>query len=116
MRRLLVPAVIAAVIVLVAVGLMVISAVGDNQEDVDTAIQSRVESVVLTCEETNERHDDVTETLARLRRESLRKAETAAEREAIRENQGPTLLFIDALVPKRDCEARARELVPEAFP
>ncbi|HEU4364547.1 MAG TPA: hypothetical protein VFT13_03690 [Candidatus Krumholzibacteria bacterium] len=107
----------------------VIGTVGSNQDATESAqvdanvaralteqsIQSRAESVILSCEELNERHDNVTETLRKLRQAALRRARTPRERAAILANQRPTRLFIDALAPKRDCDARARELVPEAF-
>lgn len=129
MRRLIVPAMILAVVLLIFAALVVVRTVGDNQEGVDQAqldaniaralteqtVQSRANGVILACQEINERHGAVTTTLNKLRAEALAKAKTQAERQQIMENQRPTRLFINALVPKRDCEKRARELVPEAY-
>lgn len=128
-RRFLPIPIILVAALIVATGLLIIQTVSDNQDTineaevnanvaralVEQAVQSRADSVRLACEELNRRHDDLTETLNRFRRQAVRRAETAQQRAAIKANQRPTRLFIDALAPERDCEARARELVPEAF-
>lgn len=70
---------------------------------------AREYSIRLSCQEQNERHDNVIRQLDSIYADALKKA-TPKERAQINEGRAPTLLLIDALAPKRDCEKRVQQL------
>ena len=67
-----------------------------NEQTVQRIQQERVTSIRETCKDTNDRHDTLVARVSPLR----------GERRAF------TLSLIDAATPKRDCEARVRDLAP----
>lgn len=64
----------------------------------------RRESIRGSCEDSNTRHDRTIATLDRL----LRRV-PPAERQQARARRASTILLIDALAPKRDCEKVVQE-------
>jgi hypothetical protein len=71
---------------------------------------SRAESVRISCVEQNERHDGAIATLDTV----IAAATEDATPERIRQleqSRASTVLLIEAVVPKRNCEARVDELV-----
>jgi len=110
--------VILRVLFLVQVGLGALSIylVGQNAQRSDETRElvhaqqtSRESSVRVTCREQNDRHDQTIATLDRLLEQADRDA-TAQRRRQLREGRASTVLLIDALAPKRDCEQRVRQL------
>lgn len=70
--------------------------------------RARRYSIVVTCRETNERHRESFKALKHLSRDAIdREPERAGE---IRQSTAAFRLFVNALVPLRDCQARADEL------
>lgn len=67
----------------------------------------RERNVRVNCEQTNARHDATIHQLDALIRQ---RAETATprERERIDQSRASTVLLIDALTPKRDCDRLVR--------
>lgn len=81
---------------------------GDETRNLVTQIQqSRAASVRLTCQEQNARHDRTIATLDQV----IGKLPPGTERDRAARNRQSTILLIDALAPKRDCEAWVRRLV-----
>jgi hypothetical protein len=72
--------------------------------------QSRIESVLISCREQNQKHDATIETLDSVL-DSARQGASSERREQIDRSRQSTVLLIDALAPKRGCELRARTLV-----
>jgi hypothetical protein len=66
----------------------------------------RARSVRENCEQVNDRHDHAIETLDRL----IAKAPPSRRQRAI-QNRAATVLLLDAIVPKRDCERLVRQSV-----
>jgi hypothetical protein len=101
----------------VLTGIVLWAAVGswnashDAVDAVDAVQEERARNVYLSCEETNERHDETLGQLDALLDRELDRVETPEERARIRASRTSTGLLIGALVPKRDCERRVREQV-----
>ena len=67
----------------------------------------RARSVRDGCEAQNQRHDGTIKTLNRL----IDKLPSGPQRERAIHNRDSTVVLIEALVPKRDCEAQVRATV-----
>jgi hypothetical protein len=76
---------------------------GDQVSAID---ESRRQAILVTCAETNERHDNTIAALDAL----IAMAPPGPRRERARASRASTVLLIDALVPKYDCEQRAQRL------
>jgi hypothetical protein len=76
----------------------------------DSIQASRAENVRANCTEQNERHDNTIRTLDSVLRDAKRRA-SPARREQLAQSRESTVLLINALAPKRDCEQRVREQV-----
>jgi sensor domain CHASE-containing protein len=95
-------------------GVVLLVAVNRNNEtaasaqDLAAKIQEqRVRNIRDGCEETNRRHDDVERVISLLvRRPVTPQHLTPAQREQQRKN---TALFVQALVPKRNCDKLVKE-------
>lgn len=71
---------------------------------------SRRDSILISCRQTNERHDRTIRTLDRLLAARVATA-NASERRRLRESRTSTVLLIEALAPKRDCRRLADRLI-----
>lgn len=80
-----------------------------NRQRIADVQRSREDTVRLACAEQNERHDGTIRTLDRLILETRKMHPERARRAA--ESRVGTVLLIEALAPKRDCDKRVRELV-----
>lgn len=69
---------------------------------------TRREAIILSCEETNRRHSNSLDALDELAAQSI-KADPSRAAE-IRQGTEQFKLFVNALVPQRDCERRADRL------
>lgn len=70
--------------------------------------RTRRQSIVTTCRDTNERHDNSLRALEHLADQAV---EREPEREVdIRQGTRQFKVFVEALVPHRDCQKRADEL------
>jgi esterase/lipase len=70
----------------------------------------RARNVRDNCEQVNERHDNTVATLDGLLARA-RKGASPQQRKQIQQSRASTLLLIDALAPRRDCEALVRQQV-----
>lgn len=77
--------------------------------------QSRRESVLSTCRETNLRHDRTIRALDRVLEAASRNA-TVDERRDLQQRRASTVLLIAALAPKQNCKRRADRLVDAPSP
>lgn len=84
--------------------------IDDNEAAIEQIQTIRHDAIVQTCTETNQRHDNTIAALKKLSQERLADDPTPREAEEIRSSLGPTIILINALVPKRDCERRAAKL------
>lgn len=80
--------------------------IDDNKQTISDIQQSRRDSVLISCREQNSRHDNTVKTLDGLISSSPPERKTQA-----RQSRAFTVLLIDALVPKRNCQQRVRQLV-----
>lgn len=69
---------------------------------------SREQAVRSTCLEQNRRHDSTISTIDQV----ITQLPPGLQRDRALRNRAGTVLIIDALAPKRDCEKRVRELAP----
>lgn len=76
----------------------------------------RRQNVFRNCQDINDRHDNTIRQLDRLLTRRVREAPTQAERDRLRLSRASTVLLIEALVPKRDCAALARQQVSSNKP
>lgn len=79
----------------------------DRADDIQ---KSRADSVRSSCREQNARHDATIATLDRLLEQASQGA-SPRRAEQIERSRASTVLLIDALAPKRNCERRVRTLV-----
>lgn len=80
---------------------------------IDEIQNQRYEALVLTCEETNNRHDDVNKKID----EAVAAVPIGPERNRAEENAGPFRLIITAAVPKtEDCDEYASDRVKGILP
>lgn len=82
-----------------------------NAARVDQINGERERNVRSNCRDINARHDDTIRQLDRLTASRLNKTDSLTERSRIRQSRDSTVLLIEALVPKRDCEALARRQI-----
>lgn len=123
----------AALAILVAAGIGILSLINngeridDNHDAIEQVTQSRADAILSTCQDTNERHDNTVKALRALNDDQLSPAEvqtalvqagfTESEAHAINDLRGDpkknlqgTILLINALAPKMDCQERVEEL------
>lgn len=72
----------------------------------DELAQTRRQAIIVSCEDSNRRHDNAIRQLDRL----IGQIPPGPRRERARQSRASTVLLIDALAPKFDCEARADRL------
>lgn len=68
---------------------------------------SRRDGVRISCREQNERHDSVIVTLDSL----IADMPAGERRDRAQQSRAATVLLLEALAPRRDCEQRTRQLV-----
>lgn len=88
----------------------VFAARSENRHRIDDIQASRAESIRLTCEQQNERHDRALAALDSIVARRLGDA-SPVERRRLQASRATTATLIVALVPREDCERRVRRLV-----
>lgn len=83
--------------------------VSDNTKISEQIQQSRTDATLSSCREQNERHDRTIHTLDLLLAQAIRRSPERAVQ--IRQSRASTVLLINSLAPKRDCEQRVHDLV-----
>lgn len=96
-------------VILLFGGLAWVHFANQNSKRVDDIQRSREESIILTCNEQNARHDTTLGAINTQVKIGLARA-NAEEKMRILESIAGTRIIIDALVPKRNCIRRARSL------
>lgn len=92
--------------------LLVVFGVRSNQHRVEQINQERARNVRTSCEDINSRHDRSIVTLDKLiGRRAGSEEQTKAHKEQIRQSRANTVMLIDTLVPKRDCDVYVKTLV-----
>lgn len=91
-------------VVQVVTGITAIYLLGQNSKRVDDIDASRSEVIRLACVDQNERNNRTID--------ALNEVFEGAEGDRRREYDA-TVLLINAISPKRDCQARVRQLLPE---
>ena len=92
--------------------LLVFFGIRANQHRVDQINAERARNVRLTCEDINRRHDQTIATLdAVILKRSKSEKQSKLRRQQIRQSRETTVLLINALTPKRDCDALVRNQV-----
>jgi hypothetical protein len=81
------------------------------QNAVDQSNRERAANVQRNCLETNDRHDNTIDALDTLLAVRLEAAQTKAERARLRDSRSNTVLLIDALSPRRDCDELVRRTI-----
>lgn len=97
------------ILLVAALGLILIGVIGLKAINTANDVQeAREDAIRTTCQETNERHDNTIEALD----DALDRAEHLhpAQAEQIERSRTFTVLLINALVPKQDCEQRVGDL------
>lgn len=101
-----------AILVAIQLGLGALSLylVGQNRKRTDEIQASRELSTRTACRDQNARHDNTIKTLNQL--VAQRKATASpAQRKQLADSLKPTILLIDALTPRRDCEKVVARLI-----
>ena len=83
-----------------------------NADRVDQINRERLQNVTRNCEDVNARHDRAVRTVEQILGPRLEKA-GPVERRRLEASRETTVLLIEALTPKRDCVALAREQVDQ---
>lgn len=95
-----VPLLVAAVVVL---SVWAIQGRANDREQIAAIQAERVANIRNACEQQNARHDETISTLDRLLDRRLHGL-TAEQRAQAEQSRAATVLLIEALAPKRDCE------------
>lgn len=87
------------------------SRVNNTSEFAREIQRQRVESIRMSCEDTNRRHDRTIATLDAL---LVKRVKTAGRRERVKlkASRASTVALIEALAPKRDCAELIRRSAP----
>jgi hypothetical protein len=98
---------------IVANSIVVGALIGENAKRIRQVNEERAQNTIRNCEDVNRRHDNTIRALTGLYAIRIRDAPSAGDRERIRQSRTASVLLIEALTPKRDCVAFAREQVRE---
>lgn len=96
---------------LLGVGNSVLNAIliSGNAHTINEIQKSREDSIRSQCREQNARHDGTIATLDQVL-QNIKRTDPAQYKQA-QAGRDNTVLLIDSLTPKRDCELRVRQLV-----
>lgn len=107
--RWLVAAIVVAVPALPLAAAYVSTTLSDTADLAAQIQQSRREATLSSCAEQNDRHDQTIATLDRLLAAAVKRDPGQAAR--LKQSRASTVLLINALAPRRDCQKRAQRLV-----
>lgn len=99
----------AAGVVILSVGMVTLFSF--NAERLRLIQASRMEATQSNCEDVNRRHDAAIAELEAIIDAQARRVTTVAARRRLQASRQTSTALIEALVPKRDCVAYAREQV-----
>lgn len=102
-------AAVAVGVVILSIGMVVLFSV--NAQRLRLIQASRLEATQSNCEDVNHRHDAALKELNAIIDAQARRVTTPAARRRLQASRQTSTALIEALVPKRDCEAYAREQV-----
>lgn len=98
-------------VAIIVLTVLMVGAFLANQKRGNEIQDSRVQSILTSCRESNDRNRRTITTLDRLLAARIRTA-TPEQARRLRASRASTVLLIQALAPRRDCAARVRQLTP----